>query len=103
MEDFAALEVEAIRKVQPSGPYSLGGFSASAVAAFEAARQLRAQGEKVALLVLFDGENTAAPKVHTRVGRINNRLSSIVGKIRYHAPKLIAGAFKTSCPICVTA
>ena len=61
MEDFAALEVEAIRKVQPNGPYSLGGFSASAVAAFEAARQLRAQGEKVALLVLFDGENTAAP------------------------------------------
>ena len=70
MEDFAALQVEAIRKIQPNGPYCLGGCSASAVAAYEAARQLRAQGEKVALLVLFDGVNPAAAQGHARVERI---------------------------------
>ena len=98
LEDFAALEVEAIRKIQPNGPYSLGGFSASALAAYEASRQLRAQGEKVSLLVLFDGENPAAPLSHTSVERLNNRISSIAARVRYHVPRLVAGGVRNILP-----
>jgi thioesterase domain-containing protein/acyl carrier protein len=52
--DLAAHYVEAIRSVQPSGPYYLGGHSFGGLAAFEAARILGAQGAEVALLVIMD-------------------------------------------------
>ncbi len=43
-----------IRSVQPEGPYYIGGFSAGGVVAYEMARQLRAQGQQVAVLALLD-------------------------------------------------
>ncbi|MFP2932202.1 thioesterase domain-containing protein, partial [Pyxidicoccus sp. 3LG] len=45
---------KALRTVQPSGPYFLGGWSLGGVIAYEMARQLRASGETVALLALVD-------------------------------------------------
>ncbi|MFP2929327.1 thioesterase domain-containing protein, partial [Pyxidicoccus sp. 3LG] len=45
---------KALRTVQPSGPYFLGGWSLGGVIAYEMARQLRASGETVALLALID-------------------------------------------------
>ncbi len=43
-----------IRTVQPRGPYYLGGGSMGGVVAFEMARQLKAEGEEIGLLVLLD-------------------------------------------------
>lgn len=43
-----------IRKVQPNGPYLLGGYSGGGLTAWEMAHQLRAVGEEVALTVLLD-------------------------------------------------
>lgn len=43
-----------IRKVQPNGPYMLGGFSGGGITAYEIAQQLKAAGEKVDLLVMLD-------------------------------------------------
>ncbi len=54
MEDMAAYYIEEIRTVQPEGPYFLGGLSSGGIIAFEMARQLRSQGQRVNLLVLFD-------------------------------------------------
>ncbi|NMO14244.1 non-ribosomal peptide synthase/polyketide synthase [Pyxidicoccus fallax] len=54
VEEMAAEYVKAIRTVQPSGPYFLGGWSMGGVIAYEMARQLRASGEEVAKLVLID-------------------------------------------------
>jgi len=54
VEDIAALHLADIRECQPKGPYCLGGFSFGGLLALEMARQLRAQGEEVALLALFD-------------------------------------------------
>ncbi|MDT5268372.1 MAG: hypothetical protein QOH49_558 [Acidobacteriota bacterium] len=54
VETMAADYVEAIRAVQPSGPYRLGGWSLGGIVAFEMARQLHARGEAVAALVMFD-------------------------------------------------
>ena len=55
IEDMAAHYIQALRTVQPKGPYLLGGWSMGGVVAFEMAQQLRALGERVALLALIDG------------------------------------------------
>jgi phthiocerol/phenolphthiocerol synthesis type-I polyketide synthase E len=54
IEDMAALYTKEIRRKQPHGPYYLGGYCMGGTVAFEVAQQLRAQGEQVALLALFD-------------------------------------------------
>ncbi|MEZ5979128.1 MAG: SDR family NAD(P)-dependent oxidoreductase [Planctomycetota bacterium] len=53
-EEAARDLLEEVREVQPEGPYLLGGFSGGGLTAFEMARQLRAQGEEVAALVMLD-------------------------------------------------
>jgi phthiocerol/phenolphthiocerol synthesis type-I polyketide synthase E len=57
VEEMAALYVKEIRRVQPHGPYFLGGYCMGGTVAFEVAQQLRAEGEPVALLALFDTMN----------------------------------------------
>jgi len=54
VEDLAANYIAEIRRVQPKGPYHLGGYCFGGIVAFEMAQQLRAQGEDVPLLVLMD-------------------------------------------------
>jgi amino acid adenylation domain-containing protein/non-ribosomal peptide synthase protein (TIGR01720 family) len=54
VEDAATRYIDAIRQVQPEGPYLLGGWSIGGMIAFEMARQLHAQGQAIALLALFD-------------------------------------------------
>lgn len=54
VEDMAADYIREIRTIQPQGPYFLGGYSMGGKVAFEMAQQLHAQGDKVALLALFD-------------------------------------------------
>jgi thioesterase domain-containing protein len=59
IEDAASHYIEAIRSVQPEGPYFLGGWSLGGYIAFEMAQQLLAQGQRVAQLLLLD--NAARP------------------------------------------
>ncbi|MDZ8221786.1 amino acid adenylation domain-containing protein [Nostoc sp. ChiVER01] len=54
IEDMAAHYLKEIRTIQPQGPYLLGGWCIGGTVAFEMARQLEIQGEKVELLALFD-------------------------------------------------
>ena len=54
IEDSAARHVEAVRAAQPSGPYTLGGWSFGAVLAHEMACRLAAEGEEVDALVCLD-------------------------------------------------
>ncbi|HUK24927.1 MAG TPA: amino acid adenylation domain-containing protein [Terriglobales bacterium] len=60
IEDMAALYAEEIRKVQPRGPYFLGGYCMGGAVAFEIARRLRQRGEEVALLAFFETLNLSA-------------------------------------------
>ena len=53
-EEAAADYIAELRTVQPHGPYLLGGFSGGGITAYEMARQLEADGEEVALLVMLD-------------------------------------------------
>ncbi len=54
VEEMAACYLEAIRKVQPRGPYCLGGWSFGGIVAYEMACQLTQQGEHVAMLAIID-------------------------------------------------
>jgi thioesterase domain-containing protein/acyl carrier protein len=55
-DEMAAHYINEIRAVQPRGPYYLGGVSFGGVVAFEMAQQLHAQGERVALLAMFNSD-----------------------------------------------
>jgi amino acid adenylation domain-containing protein len=54
VEEMVADYIQAIRTVQPHGPYFLVGECIGGIAAHAAARQLQAEGEKIALLALMD-------------------------------------------------
>ncbi|MCP4658832.1 MAG: non-ribosomal peptide synthetase, partial [bacterium] len=52
--EMAEHYLEAIREVQPEGPYRLGGWSMGGLVAFEMARRLAEQNQRVERLVLID-------------------------------------------------
>lgn len=54
IEDIARKYVEELLKMQPTGPYILGGYSAGGLVALEAAQQLKRKGQEVDLLVVID-------------------------------------------------
>ncbi|WP_427161995.1 amino acid adenylation domain-containing protein [Aliinostoc sp. HNIBRCY26] len=58
--DMAASYIQEMQRVQPQGPYYLGGFSWGGTLALEIAQQLQAQGQEVRLLAIFD---TGAPAI----------------------------------------
>lgn len=58
IESMAAEYVEAVKAVQSTGPYLVGGWSLGGLAAFEVARQLSAAGDAIGPLLLLD---TAIP------------------------------------------
>lgn len=57
VEDMASEYVKEIRRVQAHGPFFVGGYCGGGTIAFEVAQQLRAAGESVALVALFDTMN----------------------------------------------
>lgn len=57
LEDVAALQVEALQRFRPEGPYALMGWCADGVLAYEMARQLRARGQQVSLVAMIDSFN----------------------------------------------
>jgi len=63
IDDMAAHYIQAMRTVQPNGPYFLGGWSMGGVVAFEMAQQLLAQGQRVGLLAVVDGRIPTADEV----------------------------------------
>jgi amino acid adenylation domain-containing protein len=59
VQDQARLYLDEIRKLQPEGPYFIGGYSNGGKLAFEMANQLRDQGQDVERLILLE---TYGPK-----------------------------------------
>ena len=53
---MAAYYIEQVRVVQPEGPYALAGLCSAGIVAFEMAQQLRARGDQVAMVALFDSQ-----------------------------------------------
>lgn len=73
IREMAAADVAEIRRVQPTGPYTLWGYSFGARVAFEAAWQLEQSGEQVANVLLICPGN---PKVREADGDRHGRTAS---------------------------
>lgn len=54
IEDMAEFHLDAIKRIQPHGPYFLIGYSLGGLVTLEVAQRLSASREKVALLALLD-------------------------------------------------
>jgi len=86
LEDTAADYIKQIRTVQPEGPYFLAGLSSGGNIALEMAQQLQVQGQKVALLALFDSFGPDSIKLLPPIPRL---LSSICYASRYALPRFV--------------
>lgn len=104
IEDMAACYIEEIRRIQPQGPWRIGGYCFGGLVAFEMARQLNTQGQTVELLVLMDtvcprGQFTrrVSPRRHLyqlsglslgeKIGYLGRKLSNMVQPVS----KVLAG------------
>jgi len=54
IEDMARYSLQAVKELQPHGPYHLIGFSLGGLVALEMAQQLTAAGETIGLLAMLD-------------------------------------------------
>src|SRR5208283_362006 len=54
IEDMAQFHLDAIKELQPHGPYLLIGYSLGGLVTLEMAQRLSARGEKIALLAMLD-------------------------------------------------
>lgn len=69
-EDIPSLAAHYVRELKafyPEGPYYLGGYCAGGTIVYELAQQLTAQGDKVALLALFE---SPFPTIYRKVSQI---------------------------------
>ena len=71
---MATRYVEALREVQPEGPYHLGGWSMGGIVAFEMALQLKARGHEVATLAIIDAH---APRLPAPARQRNDGLNKL--------------------------
>ncbi|AKQ67307.1 Non-ribosomal peptide synthase [Myxococcus hansupus] len=74
IEEMAAIYLEAVRQVQPHGPYLIGGYSGGGVVAYEMAQRLVALGEPVALVAFLD---TFHPATQERRQSLPERLREL--------------------------
>ena len=71
VEEMARAYIDEIRRIQPRGPYRIGGFCLGGLVSFEMGQQLRAEGEEVSLLLMIECYFPAAPEhLHTRGDRL---------------------------------
>jgi aspartate racemase len=67
--EMAESYIKEIKRVQPHGPYHIGGYSFGGLVAYEMAQILHARGEEVSFLALFD---TYPGKVEGRAAALKN-------------------------------
>lgn len=78
--EMAADYVTAIRKLQPEGPYYMGGYCYGGIVAFEMARILAAQGQRVGLVAIMDGyanDKAEMQRQHWRPGVLASFLRNL--------------------------
>ena len=67
--DMARVYVDAVQRVQPRGPYFLGGYCMGGTVAYEMAQQLSAKGEQVGLVALFDTADWSQVAMYSKSAR----------------------------------
>jgi acyl transferase domain-containing protein/thioesterase domain-containing protein/SAM-dependent methyltransferase/acyl carrier protein len=79
--DLAAEYAAALRRVQPEGPYLVGGYCSGGIAAYALAQRLIAEGQEVRRLVLLD-----TPWVYSRLDHLAYRALKAVIAERLPSP-----------------
>jgi acetoacetyl-CoA synthetase len=82
IEDMAQYHLEAIRGIQPHGPYFLVGYSLGGLVMLEIAQRLKKAGEEIALLALLE------TYPHRRQLSVYERLRLKMRQAKYHAANL---------------
>ncbi|KAL3481051.1 hypothetical protein BJX99DRAFT_254029 [Aspergillus californicus] len=54
IEEMATIFLRTIRRIQPQGPYLIGGWSAGSMYAYEVAHRLTREGESIQALIILD-------------------------------------------------
>jgi amino acid adenylation domain-containing protein len=94
--DLAAMVhsyLKEIRRVQPVGPYYLGGFSFGGYVVYEMARLLESQGEQVGILAIFDtqaGRLAGFKKSLSKDEWLRYKIKSVAKKYSYHLKEMLA-------------
>jgi len=84
IEDIARYHVRSIRHVQRNGPYFIGGWCVDGLVAYEVAQQLKAAGELVALLVLFDTSFTLDGQDMSWLASGSAKLQALMCSLSFH-------------------
>jgi iterative type I PKS product template protein len=112
VEETAKMYIAAIKKIQPEGPYMLGGWSAGGAHAFEVSRQLLEAGDKIQRLIIIDmkipkpmpeglevtmdfldkvglttGINRAGPALAGMSERLKQHLASTIKSLMYYTAR----------------
>lgn len=88
VEEMAAHYVDQIRRIQPQGPYYLGGWSFGGLVAFEMACQLEARGQQVGLLALLDAYAPGYTSAPADYSSVRDSLNSLAERFTRHAEAL---------------
>ena len=82
IEALAAHYLSDLRAFQPEGPYFIGGFCLGGIVAFELARQLRVEGQDVALLALIESPSPEGLRTCRRLlGFLRRRRVEILARV----------------------
>src|SRR6185369_10595944 len=84
IEDMAAHYLKELRKVQPAGPYFLGGRSLGGIIAYEMACRLRAHGDDVAMLALLDSYPVGYERMAANGSRTKTRMARFAKRCGAH-------------------
>ncbi|MDA1067294.1 MAG: AMP-binding protein [Verrucomicrobia bacterium] len=84
VEEIAEYKIKAIKDIQAEGPYRLCGYSFGGTFAWEVAKQLKATGDEIELLIVYDtiarGKEYYQPRF---TGSLFNRLKRLVIRFRF--------------------
>lgn len=95
VERLAEIYLDEIRTVQKDGPYYLAGASFGGLVAYEMACRLEAQGQKVALVALFDTANPTAYKSIRLRESLNYKTQSLLFKLQRYRGRFVRAPFST--------
>jgi thioesterase domain-containing protein/acyl carrier protein len=73
IEDMARYSLDAVRQLQPHGPYLLIGFSLGGLVTLEMAQQLIAEGETIGLLAMLDSYPHVSQLTRGQRARLSTR------------------------------
>jgi len=89
VEEIATYYLQAVRHIQPKGPYNLCGYSGGVYITYEMAQQLTAKGEEVGFLALIDKPHweTEADKPNWKNPDFGTPLETIIYYADLRTPK----------------